>query len=176
MTGPFEIGVRIEAAGWPRALPRAETIAHAAAAAALQRLDARGEASIVLADDAFVQALNRDYRHVDRPTNVLAFAAAEAGIPDQPILLGDVVVALETTAREAAEVPGGLVHHLSHLVVHGVLHLLGHDHATDPEARVMERLETEILAGLGVADPHGEAPGVSAAAPVPAPAGLGPIQ
>jgi probable rRNA maturation factor len=75
---------------------------------------------------------------------------------DMPVLLGDVVLAFETCAREAAEQGKPLAHHLAHLVVHGTLHLLGYDHETDEEAGIMEPLETHVLAGLGIADPYGE--------------------
>jgi probable rRNA maturation factor len=115
------------------------------------------ELAISLADDAVQQGLNRDWRGIDRPTNVLAFPAwnREAPIPPgAPLLLGDVVLAFETAAREADEQGKPLSDHLSHLIVHGVLHLLGHDHASEAEAVAMESLETSILASLGVPDPY----------------------
>lgn len=129
------------------------------AAAALARHSAcrrtRGaEASVVLGDDALVRTLNQTYRGKDKPTNVLSFpfqvppGAARNGI------LGDVVLAAETIAREAAERGISPVHHLQHLVIHGLLHLLGFEHDTDAEAETMERLETEILATLAIADPY----------------------
>ncbi len=115
------------------------------------------EASVVLADDALVRRLNRTYRGKDRATNVLSFPFQPppgAGPLDAEIYLGDVVLAAETVGREAAErgiEPG---HHLQHLVIHGLLHLLGRDHQADAEAEAMERLEAEILAAIGVADPY----------------------
>jgi probable rRNA maturation factor len=113
--------------------------------------------SLVLADDATLRALNRRWRAQDKPTNVLSFAAqGEETPPDAPLLLGDVVLAFETVAREAAAQGKPLGDHLRHLVVHGVLHLLGHDHERREEAALMEALETRILAGLGVADPYRE--------------------
>ena len=117
----------------------------------------RLEISIVLADDAVVQGLNRDYRGMDKPTNVLSFASLDADSPlppDGPVLLGDVIVAYETVKREAAEENKRLEDHLSHLIVHGVLHLLGYDHVQEDEAETMETLEGEILARLGVKNPH----------------------
>jgi probable rRNA maturation factor len=115
------------------------------------------EISIVLADDAFVQDLNRKYRNIDMPTNVLSFAADDDdGLG--PCLLGDVILAFETVQREADAAGKPMPDHVSHLVVHGTLHLLGFDHEDEREAIEMEALETAILARLGIADPyHGEA-------------------
>jgi probable rRNA maturation factor len=140
-------------------------VARAAAGAALLRgaaaatvaLPAWVELAVVLGGDAEQQRLNRDWRGIDRPTNVLAFSAWDPGLAlprAAPVLLGDVVLAFETVAREAAEHGRPLADHLSHLVVHGVLHLIGFDHQTDSEAAVMEALETSILADFGVADPY----------------------
>jgi probable rRNA maturation factor len=117
----------------------------------------RVELAVVLANDVEQRGLNRDWRGIDRPTNVLSFPAWEPRAPappGAPLLLGDVVLALETVAREAEAQGKPFADHLSHLVVHGVLHLLGYDHQTEIEAGVMETLETSILAGLGVADPY----------------------
>ena len=116
------------------------------------------ELSVVLADDALVHRLNREYRGKDKPTNVLSFALTEAEEPDAgedaPIMLGDVILAWETVAREAAEQGKTPSDHMTHLVVHGVLHLLGYDHETDDEAEEMEQLETQLLDTLGIADPY----------------------
>jgi probable rRNA maturation factor len=123
------------------------------ASAALDRV----ELGIRLADDAEQRRLNRDWRGIDLPTNVLAFPAWEpgAGVPEgAPWLLGDLALAYETVAREAQQQDKAFADHFRHLVVHGVLHLLGYDHATDVEAAQMEALETSILAELGVADPY----------------------
>jgi probable rRNA maturation factor len=127
------------------------------------------EACVVLADDALVQSLNRSYRGKDAPTNVLSFpfqAPPGARAPDDsaddgivgimagPRQLGDVVLAVETVTREAGAQGIPPVHHLQHLVVHGLLHLMGFDHETDAQAEVMEGLEVEILAALGIGDPY----------------------
>lgn len=112
------------------------------------------EACIALSDDAAVRVLNATYRGLDKPTNVLSFPSPEPPSPDSPAFLGDVVIALETVRREAGEKDVPFEHHLQHLTVHGLLHLLGYDHETDDDAQVMERLETEILAVLGIADPY----------------------
>jgi len=109
---------------------------------------ADAELSLALADDATVQGLNRDYRAKDKPTNVLSFPAAHGP------LLGDVIVAHETLMREAVEEGIPAADHLAHLTIHGLLHLLGYDHETEADALRMEALETSILAGLGIADPH----------------------
>ena len=116
---------------------------------------ARGaEASVVLGDDALVCMLNRTYRGKDKPTNVLSFPFQVPSGAGPDATLGDVVLAAETVAREAAERGIPPVHHLQHLVIHGLLHLLGFEHDTDAEAEMMERLETEILATLAIADPY----------------------
>ena len=120
------------------------------------------EVGVRLSDDASVQILNRDYRDKDKPTNVLSFAALESAeeaeafmmAPDMPLMLGDIVIARETCAREATEQQKPLKNHLVHLAVHGTLHLVGYDHMVDDEAGEMEELERQILAGLGIDDPY----------------------
>ncbi|WP_339858875.1 rRNA maturation RNase YbeY [Thalassospira alkalitolerans] len=120
------------------------------------------EVGVRLSDDASVRVLNRDYRGKDSPTNVLSFAALESAddaadfmmTPDMPLILGDIIVARETCAREAAEQNKALINHLVHLTVHGTLHLVGYDHMVDDEAEEMEELERQILARLGIDDPY----------------------
>lgn len=133
-------------------LADADAVVERAAAAVARHpglaVPAGAELSVALADDATVRRLNRDYRGKDRPTNVLSFPG-----PGGP-LLGDIVMALETLLAEAREEGIAPEHHLAHLTVHGLLHLLGHDHETEAGALAMEALETAILAGLGIADPH----------------------
>ena len=133
-------------------LPEAESVVRRAVAAVAARPDvavpAEAELSLALSDDATVQGLNRDYRAKDKPTNVLSFPA-----PHGP-LLGDVIIAFETLTREAAEEQLTPADHLAHLTIHGLLHLLGYDHETEADALRMEALETSILAGLGIRDPH----------------------
>ncbi|TCT11975.1 putative rRNA maturation factor [Tepidamorphus gemmatus] len=113
-----------------------------------------GTATLALADDALVRDLNRRFRGKDRPTNVLSFPSGEVPAPGAP--LGDIVVARETVEREAALDGKPFDHHLIHLVIHGLLHLLGYDHESDDEAEAMERLETAVLADLGIPDPYAE--------------------
>ncbi len=113
------------------------------------------EVAVVLCDDAEVRQLNATWRNTDRPTNVLSFPATD-DMPAQIGLrtLGDVVLAFETVAAEARTAGLDLNHHAAHLVVHGVLHLVGYDHETDEDARQMEGLERRILSGLAIADPY----------------------
>ena len=122
---------------------------------AAQRGGGDAEVAIVLSADEEVRALNATWRRSDKPTNVLSFPAADHGTPhDEPRMLGDVVLAFETVSAEAQASAIDFADHTAHLVVHGVLHLLGHDHENDDEARAMEALERHVLAGLGIADPY----------------------
>jgi len=139
--------------GLPRAgLPAAGTLrAYAEAALAGRRED--GELSVRIVDTDEGRALNRDYRDKDYATNVLSFPAElPPGVP-VPIL-GDLVLCAPVIAREAEEQGKPLKHHYAHMLVHGVLHLLGHDHMDEDEAEAMEAIEREVLAGLGIPDPY----------------------
>jgi len=138
--------------------PGAAACVREAIAAAAARVPAEGEISVLLTDDATVRSLNRQWRGVDKPTNVLSFPAARQPA-DLPPLLGDVAIAYETVVREAEEESKPILHHLAHLAVHGFLHLMGYDHQTDCEAEAMEALEREILRALRIPDPYrAEAP------------------
>ena len=125
-----------------------------------------GEVAVLLADDATLQRLNADFRGMDKPTNVLSFPAIGhdgTGIAApslaNPVALGDIALAYETCVREAEDEGKTIMNHMRHLVVHGVLHLLGYDHENEADADVMERREIAILAGLGIADPYAGAEG-----------------
>lgn len=159
MTEDLDLAVTVACPLWSEHVPAVEALSKAAAAAAFQAAVSSpgpAEAALVLADDETVKKLNRDYRGKNRPTNVLSFPASDGTEPDgAPVLLGDVIVAFETADREASEEGKSLADHLSHLIVHGMLHLMGFDHQTEEEAAEMERLEVEVLAGLGIADPYG---------------------
>ena len=140
------------------ALPDAEAVVARACAAAVAggrtKLLPEVEVAVLLADDAHVRRVNAEWRGLDKPTNVLSFPAAEPARIGSSPMLGDLILAFETCAREAENDGKALCDHLAHLVVHGVLHLLGHDHMTDAEAESMEGLEVEVLASLGVPDPY----------------------
>lgn len=117
--------------------------------------------SVHFGSDDEIQALNRDYRHKDKPTNVLSFPmiapddfAALANTDDGEVLLGDIMLAHETCAREAQEKGIALTAHATHLVAHGMLHLLGHDHIEEADAEIMEALEVKALANLGLDNPY----------------------
>lgn len=151
-----------------------EALAERGARATLDRLGldpAAFEISILACNDARIAELNADFRGKPQPTNVLSWPSAERGaaragamprLPGpaapMPVGLGDVAIAFDTCAREAEALGRPLPHHALHLLVHGTLHLLGFDHERDADAELMERLETEILRGLGVADPHAGVP------------------
>jgi probable rRNA maturation factor len=141
----------IEDAGWNTVLPDIEALA-----AACQKAAAAGEAgfereiALLLCDDATIRDLNQRFRGRDKPTNVLSFPSGEI-----EGFLGDIALARETCLREAAEKRLALRNHAAHLIIHGMLHLIGYDHETDDDAAVMERRETEILRTMGIADPYG---------------------
>ena len=144
------LSLRIADPAWRLAVPRAVQLVRRAAATALTLAtpaqQAR-EAAILLADDATVRPLNAAWRGKDKPTNVLSF-------PGTGAQLGDIVIARETVLAEAAAEAKAPADHLAHLVVHGVLHLLGYDHETDAEAAIMEEAEIRLLATLGIGNPY----------------------
>jgi probable rRNA maturation factor len=201
MPDRVDIALSIEDERWEAAVADVEMLCERSARSALAAANAQDpdwlpegpvEMSVILADDATVQELNKNYRGKDKPTNVLSFAlyadgggeeggeededeGEEVEEPDEdgledgnveflspeapvPVILGDVILAFETVEREAREQRKAFADHLAHLVTHGVLHLLGYDHIEDSEAEQMERLETQILSGLGIADPYAGLP------------------
>jgi probable rRNA maturation factor len=134
-----------------------EALAQKAASAALAvTYEANGEfeASVMLTNDAQIQELNRTWRNKDKPTNVLSFPSPEQPGATGPRYLGDIALAYETLVRESEDESKELAHHFAHLIVHGVLHLLGYDHEVEAEAEIMEALEVKALATLGIADPY----------------------
>ena len=151
------VDLAIENPSWT-ALGDLQSLAERAAEAALCEAgfasEEGAELSCVFSDDASVRKLNARWRGLDKPTNVLSFPATG---PAAELLLGDVVLAYETVAREAAAEDKPIRAHVAHLIVHGVLHLVGHDHEVDEEADAMEALEVRALGRLGLADPYAEA-------------------
>lgn len=150
-----DLDVQVQSPLW-EAEPKAEETVRAAIAAAATLVPSGGEVSVALTDNDTIRALNRQWRGIDKPTNVLSFPAPALKTDGQPPLLGDVIIAYETVAAEAANDALSVPHHLAHLVVHGYLHLLGYDHLTDSEAEEMEALERKILDILRIADPYRE--------------------
>lgn len=142
------IEVEIDEPAWSKALPDVAAVVEMAASLALG--DVEGDVVVLLADDAHVQQINAQFRERNRPTNVLSFPAPESARPH----LGDLIMAHGVCAAEATEQGKSLSDHLSHLTIHGVLHLLGHDHEIDDEAETMEAEERRLLASLGIADPY----------------------
>ena len=150
------IEVEVESRDWTDAVEDVEALVEQAAVAVLdaEGPDARGDIVVLLTDDETVRDLNARFRDKDRPTNVLSFPAADMPGPVGPPPLGDIVLAYGVCAREAQEQSKSLSNHLTHLVVHGVLHLLGRDHEVEAEAEAMEGEERLILASLGISDPY----------------------
>ena len=151
--------------------PDADAVIHRAIATAAEIVNAgpnkavgEAELAVMLTDDAGIRTLNNNWRGIDKPTNVLSFPALQPPgghepqkskeSCDAPRMLGDIAIAYETTRREADEEQKPFNHHLSHLAVHGFLHLIGYDHENDDDAEAMEGLEREILAQLGIPDPY----------------------
>ncbi|MDX2263588.1 MAG: rRNA maturation RNase YbeY [Hyphomicrobiales bacterium] len=154
--GGVEVCVVTLSEAW-RSLPDAEAVAERAARAAIAHAGCSEpcEVSVALYDDGEVRALNAQYRGQDKPTNVLSFVNGQMLADGQGrVFLGDVIVAYTTMVMEARREDKPALDHLSHLVVHGVMHLLGYDHETDEEAVRMEAKEVEALASLGVPDPY----------------------
>jgi probable rRNA maturation factor len=143
--------------------PDAEAVIQRAITTAAETVDAdigEAELAVMLTDDTGIRTLNSNWRGIDRPTNVLSFPALQptgrSGPGDAPRMLGDIAIAYETTRMEADEEQKPFEHHLSHLAVHGFLHLIGYDHEKDDDAETMETLEAEILAQLGIPDPYAD--------------------
>jgi probable rRNA maturation factor len=159
-----------EASPWPDALDWEARAAEAAAAAlaltpwaGLADVAPLVEIAVRLTNDEEVHALNRDFRGKDKPTNVLSFPQVQTDLldtlsnsDDGEILLGDIVLARETCAREAEEKGISIPDHATHLIVHGTLHLVGYDHMDDASATAMEALEVKALASLGIANPYAD--------------------
>lgn len=161
----LDIQISVEDPGWP-----GEDVLHllcervlGQGAAFLSREEAQPfpgapvEVSLVFTDDAAIREINAEWRSQDKPTNVLSFPAFPVTPGSMPgPMLGDIVLARETLERESAELGKSFDEHLTHLLVHGFLHLFGYDHLDDTDATEMENLETRILASLGLSDPYAD--------------------
>lgn len=162
MTPSDNLDILVDAPGWTAKFDDIEALCRRAilAALAVAPADRRQPAiSVLFTGDATMRRLNRTYRGQDKATNVLSFPAGpeDEGGDDRPSpapWLGDIAVGLEAAMREAEDEGKAPADHVCHLIVHGTLHLLGYDHGDDADARVMEQLETQVLAGLGVPDPY----------------------
>jgi probable rRNA maturation factor len=165
----IEIDISIPDPSWETACPDCESLVETAVHATLsQSPEAKKmliagiepEISIVLANDDLVHTLNREYRNKDKPTNVLSFAMLdgengwEAPKQPGPCPLGDLILAYETVDRESRDENKPFPHHLTHLIIHGTLHLLGYDHMNDMDSEEMESLEIQLLKGLNIENPY----------------------
>ena len=154
------IEIIIDAPGW-EAIADLEGLAtrvvRASCSASGAKLASGGEVAITFCNDAAIRALNAQWRQRDTATNVLSFPTP--GRLEEKRLLGDIVIAQETVAREAAEQGKEFEDHTAHMIIHGFLHLIGYDHETPEEADVMEALERRIAAALGLSDPYEQEPG-----------------
>jgi probable rRNA maturation factor len=144
------IDIQVQSPLWEAEPAAAQTVRDAIAAAATMLSTRNGELGIVLTDDSSVRALNRQWRGIDKPTNVLSFPVRSF---DGPAMFGDIVIAYETLRKESDDDDKNFLHHLAHLTVHGFLHLIGYDHQVDAEAEEMEGLESKIMLRMNLPDP-----------------------
>lgn len=156
-TEGLSIDLRIADPRW-EALGDVDALSAHVLGLASARMRQGGEIAILLTDDAEMQALNKQWRGKDKPTDVLSFPSDAPEIPGQPQYLGDIAMGFDTTLKDAEAMGRPLEAHASHLMIHGFLHLMGYDHIEPEDAKVMEPIETEILAGLGWPDPYATGP------------------
>jgi|ERR1700688_4537439 len=148
------IDIQVQSPLWDAQPLAAQTVRDAITAAAAKIARSSGEVSVVLTDDASIGKLNREWRGVDKPTNVLSFPISKTKAGGGDWILGDIVIAYETLAQEC-DVKGVIfLHHLAHLTVHGFLHLIGYDHLNDSDAEAMESLESKIMRSMKMPDPY----------------------
>jgi probable rRNA maturation factor len=148
------IDIQIQSPLWDAQPLAAQTVHDAIAAAAATLSTADNEVSILLTDDKAIRLLNREWRGIDKPTNVLSFPAATTKASVRMPLFGDIVMAYETLKRECDDEDRIFLHHLAHLTVHGFLHLIGYDHQVEAQAEEMEGLESKIMTRMQMPDPH----------------------
>lgn len=146
----IDLDLRIADPDWTAAVENLSDVCTAALNAGAAQKNSSGNISVLLTNDDEIQVLNREWRGKDKPTDVLSFPASEMDAP----FLGDIAIALGVTTKDAATRDIKLDQHLSHLLIHGMMHLLGHDHKDDTEAAEMEALEIAALASLGWPDPY----------------------
>ena len=154
----LSVDLRIADPRWDEALPNFDVLAERALEHGAAVVGIDGEVSVLAADATEMQALNSRWRGLDKPTDVLSFPSAGPEIPGQPRHLGDIAVGFETALRDAKAMNRPFEAHISHLLIHGFLHLIGYDHIDQRDAAVMEPLEAKILAGLGWPDPYAAGP------------------
>lgn len=147
------VDVLVQSPQWKQQRGAVAAVRKAINAAADEISTPSGEVVVVLTDDAAIRTLNKQWRNIDKPTNVLSFQPAKPSAM-QGTIFGDIVIAYETLARESDAEDKTFLHHLSHLAVHGFLHLMGYDHQNDSDAETMEELERAVLARLRMPDPY----------------------
>jgi probable rRNA maturation factor len=148
------ISIQIQSPLWEAEPAAEQTVRDAIAAAAVTLSTADDEVSILLTDDKAIRLLNREWRGIDKPTNVLSFPAAATKASVRMPMFGDIVIAYETLKRECDDEGRNFLHHLAHLTVHGFLHLVGYDHQIDTQAEEMEGIESKIMRRLQLPDPY----------------------
>jgi probable rRNA maturation factor len=153
----ISIDLRIEDARW-NALGDIEALSARALEAAAKRTGEAGEVAVLLTNDAEMRALNKQWRQIDKATDVLSFPSDGPQIPGEPRHLGDIAIGHETAMHDAETMNRPFDGHFSHLLIHGFLHLIGYDHIEPEDAAVMEPLEADILAQLGWPDPYATGP------------------
>ncbi len=148
------ISIQIQSPLWEAEPAAEQTVRDAIAAAAATLSTADNEVSILLTDDKAIRLLNREWRGIDKPTNVLSFPAAATKARVRMPMFGDIAIAYETLKRECDDEGRNFLHHLAHLTVHGFLHLIGYDHQIDTQAGEMEEIESKIMRRLQMPDPY----------------------
>jgi probable rRNA maturation factor len=155
--GGLSLDTRVSDPRW-EALGNLDAFAAHVLGRAAAHMKEGGELAILFTDDTEMRALNKQWRGLDKATDVLSFPSDQPEIPGQPQYLGDIALGYETALRDAETMNRPFDGHVSHLLIHGFLHLLGYDHIEAEDAKVMEPLEAEILAGLGWPDPYASGP------------------
>jgi probable rRNA maturation factor len=159
VSGRSIIETRVSDERWNKELAGSpDALASKAVATAMKAVGRSGAVEILFTDDSEMRRLNRQWRNLDKPTDVLSFTSGGPEIPGEPRHLGDIALGFETARRDAKASNRPFEAHVSHLVIHGFLHLVGYDHIKPEDAAVMEPLEAKILAGLGWPDPYAAGP------------------